>query len=92
MLLTYLALLVVIVLPQGYRLSARPPRAAYSHSASVGRRLPAHVAYACASCHVTLTIGRLELPQPQAGAGGMGCDVSLQNRAYWATVTSFVSI
>src|SRR5512133_1008215 len=34
-----------------------PPLAAYSHSASVGSRLPTHLAYAFASSHVTFTIG-----------------------------------
>src|SRR5437016_418112 len=42
--------------PLGY---SRPstPRAAFSHSASVGNRWPAHWQYALASCQVTPTTG-----------------------------------
>ena len=40
-----------------YRGSQDPARHAYSHSASVGRYPWTHLAYACASSHVTLTIG-----------------------------------
>src|SRR4051795_7910836 len=43
--------------PQAYRAWWRPPRAAYSHSASVGSRPPAHAQYAVASRHETWTTG-----------------------------------
>ncbi len=43
--------------PQGNRARSRPPRAARSHSASVGRRLPAQRAYASASRQETCTTG-----------------------------------
>ena len=43
--------------PHGERLPSRPPRAAYSHSASVGSRPPAHAQYAAASFHDTCTTG-----------------------------------
>jgi RNA polymerase sigma-70 factor (ECF subfamily) len=38
---------------------APPPRIAYSNSASVGNRVPAHWQYATASCQVTCTTGYL---------------------------------
>src|SRR5882757_8550832 len=44
-------------LPQANSLSSRPPRAANSHSASVGRSLPAQLAYAAASAQETWTTG-----------------------------------
>ena len=55
--------------PQVNAVPSRPPRAAYSHSASVGSRPPAQAAYACASSWATCTTGwsaRLltELPGP----------------------------
>src|SRR5215218_10280982 len=43
--------------PQTYFFPASPPRAANSHSASVGSRLPAHWAYATASSQETWTTG-----------------------------------
>ena len=43
--------------PHANRLPASPPRAAHSHSASLGRRAPAHAQYALASCHETCTTG-----------------------------------
>src|SRR5438093_5928650 len=43
-------------LPQGY-LRPSVPRAAFSHSASVGKRLPAHVQYARASSQDTYATG-----------------------------------
>src|SRR3978361_405507 len=43
--------------PQGKRAPASPPRAAYSHSASVGSRVPAQRQYACASSQDTWTTG-----------------------------------
>src|SRR5262245_61343271 len=48
-------------LPHAYDL-ASGPRPATSHSTSVGRRLPAHSAYALASSHVTPMTGRRALP------------------------------
>src|SRR5262245_18136146 len=44
--------------PQGYRSPSFPPRAAYSHSASVGRRPPDHVQNAAASSQLRLWAGR----------------------------------
>ena len=43
--------------PQGYAFPSSPPRAANSHSASVGSRAPAQAQYASASCHETWTTG-----------------------------------
>jgi hypothetical protein len=43
--------------PHGYVCCANPPRAANSHSASVGNRFPAHAAYAAASFHDTCVTG-----------------------------------
>ena len=43
--------------PHGNAVPARPPRAAHSHSASVGRRVPVQRQYATASCHETCTTG-----------------------------------
>src|SRR5579871_414850 len=43
--------------PHGNLARSRPPRAARSHSASVGSRLPAQLAYAVASFHDTCTTG-----------------------------------
>ena len=43
--------------PQGRRLPGSPPRAAYSHCASVGRRFPAQRQYAAASFQETCTTG-----------------------------------
>ena len=43
--------------PQGKSACSSPPRAANSHSASVGRRLPAQAANAAASFHDTWTTG-----------------------------------
>ncbi len=55
--------------PQVYAVPSRPPRAAYSHSASVGRSAPTHAAYAAASSWATWTTGWsgrrfTELPGP----------------------------
>ncbi len=46
-----------VAAPQTNSAPESPPRAANSHSASVGRRLPAHDAYAAASSHETCTTG-----------------------------------
>src|SRR5437764_711634 len=48
--------------PQTYFLPSSPPRAANSHSASVGSRLPAHFAYATASSQEAWTTGCSSLP------------------------------
>src|SRR5688572_9609537 len=58
--------------PQLNRLPSRPPRAANSHSASVGRRLPAHRAYAMASSHDTCTTGCADR-SPMLLPGPSGC-------------------
>ena len=49
-------------MPHGNR---RPssPRAAFSHSASVGNRLPAHAQYAAASCQLTCVTGCWFIPE-----------------------------
>ena len=44
-------------LPHGYLCMDNPPRAAHSHSASVGNRFPAQLLYATASFHDTCTTG-----------------------------------
>ena len=52
--------------------ATRPPRAAISHSASVGSASPAHVAYASASSYATCTTGwsaRLSIDE----CGPAGC-------------------
>src|SRR3954470_15447406 len=49
------------VSPHGY-LRPSVPRAASSHSDSVGSRLPDHLAYATASSHVTKTTGHCSVP------------------------------
>src|SRR4051794_38978468 len=57
--------------PQAKTAPSRPPRAARSHSASVGSDLPAHVAYASASSGATWTTGwRLRPATPDAGPSG----------------------
>src|SRR6185312_6073153 len=43
-------------------LPSSPPRAARSHSASVGRRLPAHLQWATASTQATWTTGWFSFP------------------------------
>ena len=43
--------------PHGNGFPLNPPRAAYSHSASVGSRSPAQAQYSCASDHDTWTTG-----------------------------------
>src|SRR5437660_9917479 len=75
--------------PHGYM---RPsvPRAAFSHSCEVGRRLPAHLANSCASRKLTSTIGSAGR-SPTAPAG-MGSPVSFENRVYSAKGTSVLSI
>ena len=45
------------VSPQTNSAPSSPPRAANSHSASVGRSFPAHWAYAAASANATCTTG-----------------------------------
>src|ERR1035437_7336942 len=73
-----------------YRASVLPARAAYSHSASVGRRPPAHAQYACASSQLTFTIGIWSLLQPglKSGAVGIAFPVHAAKRLYAPTVTS----
>ena len=46
-----------------YRLAGLPPRAAYSHSASVGSRIPTAWQYACASFQSTVSTGKLRAPK-----------------------------
>src|SRR5215469_5490599 len=55
--------------PQANSAPSSPPRAASSHSASVGTALPAQLAYAATSAQATCTTGwsglfRIELPGP----------------------------
>ena len=58
--------------PTGSGAPSRPPRAAFSHSASVGSRAPAHAANAAASSHETPTTGWSGASKPGArqNAGG----------------------
>jgi len=63
----YRAWLQLMVSPHGYFRFPCPPRAAYSHSASVGSRPPDHSQNAFASSQFTLVTGWLhELPCPPA--------------------------
>ena len=48
--------------PQAYRACSSPPRAAYSHSASVGSRFPDQAAYSLASFQETWTTGWSRMP------------------------------
>jgi hypothetical protein len=48
-------------LPQGY-MNPSAPRQAFSHSASLGKRLPAQAQYSVASCQETPTTGLLASP------------------------------
>src|SRR5450755_1778125 len=50
------------VLPQGYARSSEPPSAAYSHSASVGKRPPSHAQNANASNQLTQFMGSVSCP------------------------------
>src|SRR3954466_2493181 len=57
--------------PQVYVAPSRPPRAANSHSASVGSDLPAQAAYASASSGVMWTTGcRCPPATPDCGPSG----------------------
>src|SRR5262249_21517817 len=57
--------------PQAYVVWSSPPRAACSHSASVGNRLSAQSAYACASSQPTWTTGcRSSPPKVEVGPSG----------------------
>ena len=60
------------------------PRAARSHSTSVGSRFPAHSQYATASDHVTLTTGSFSVPFSTLPGqwGGIGCPVSARKHQY----------
>src|SRR4051812_20527079 len=70
------------------------PRAARSHSASVGRRRPAHAQYSRASAQVTFTTGWRETSTPArpSGGGGGARPVAAQKARYWAQVTSYLPI
>src|ERR1700744_1692639 len=76
-------------LPHG---NARPsvPRAAFSHSLPVGRRLPAQLANWCASSPVTFTTGKSGLSL--GNLSGSGRPVALQKSEYSAFVTVVLSI
>src|SRR5438093_9564278 len=77
------------VLPQGY-CRASPPRAARSHSASVGSRPPAQAQKARASSQVTLEAGKAS-GVPHTGDFGGGWLDAARKRLYWPHVTSVVS-
>ena len=62
-------------LPHGCMRSGCPPRAAYSHSASEGRRPPAHAQYARASSQETFTTGWSSFVQPSLKRGASGSSV-----------------
>src|SRR4029434_6448977 len=70
-----------------------PPRAAYSHSASVGKRyrLPAcadnHLPYSTASCHEKLMTGCR--PRPPPPSFGSSRFVAWANLSYSSKVTSY---
>src|SRR5579872_1004000 len=49
--------------PHGYSRCWLPPAAAYSHSASLGRKPPSQMQKAYASCHVTQLIGKFSWPE-----------------------------
>src|SRR5207245_317030 len=67
-----------------YRDPAVLDRAAYSHSASVGNRIPPHSQYPLASSQLTLTTGKSGF----ADASLRVLPVALANRVYAASVTS----
>jgi len=62
--ITYMCLFFGIALfPHGNNRFSKPPRAAFSHSASVGKRFPAHLQYSVASFHDTCSTGWLYLKE-----------------------------
>ena len=67
-----------------------PARHAYSHSASVGKRQPIHVAKAVASSQVTFITGRS--PRPQPPSLGFSLPVVSQNKSYCLKVISYLLI
>src|SRR5262245_51466183 len=67
------------------------PRAAFSLSASVGNRPPAHSQYAFASSHLMNATGSSAC-RPQSGSGGSGRPVLAANRLYRSTVNGSLSI
>src|SRR5215831_3191045 len=77
-------------LPQG---NFRPsvPRAASSHSASVGKRFLAQVQYATASARCTHPAGRSPLEQSQSHEGGWHAP-AVTHAEYCDCVTSVLSI
>src|SRR5207245_5220179 len=79
--------------PHGKRRSSRPPRAAFSHSASVGSRAPAHAANAPASVHDRPTTGwRGSGKAASAQKGGGGVPVAAMNSAKSALVAGVSAI
>ena len=84
--------------PQGYAWPSRPPRAARSHSASVGSRTAApgrerQAQYATASCQLTPTTGRSS--RRNAGLShsrGGSRPAASRNAAYSARVTGWTAI
>src|SRR5438445_546535 len=79
--------------PHGKRRSSRPPRAAFSHSASVGSRAPAHAANAPASVHDRPTTGwRGSAKAASAQKGGGGVPVAAMNSTKSALVAGVRAI
>src|SRR4029450_12361550 len=73
--------------PHGKRRFSRPPRAAFSHSASVGSRAPAHTANAAASVHDRPTTGwRGSVKPASVQKGGGAAPVAARNAAKSALV------
>src|SRR5512137_1463223 len=85
------ALSWLIESPHGYFSPSLPPRAAYSHSASVGRRPPAHLQYATASAQVTVWTGSSS-PCSEGGEERIPRRVASAKRRYCATVTGVIII
>src|SRR5688572_7364660 len=77
--------------PQGNMFLSTPPRAACSHSASVGNRPPAHSQYAVASVHVTLTTGCVPSAY-HSGCRGIWLEVATANARKSSADTSRSSI
>ena len=68
-----------------------PPRAANSHSASVGSRTPAQAQYACASSHDTCTTGCRSRPSSDdCGPSGVRHEAPSTSRHHGARATAWV--
>src|SRR5438093_8777315 len=81
--------------PQKKTFRSSPPREAFSHSASVGRRLPAHLQNSLASNQLTLETACSSCPGailPSGQCQGGFPPLASRNLAYSALVTSYLSM